>query len=222
MQVTEVTIEDKNENQRLLEQLKYDVFYKKQELEFAIANNASRQRNLEISLELCASKFKISLFIFLFLAILGKIFSDLISVGNSFVTAAFGLIYLIVGIYYLILMIALFYNMLGRFMRWFENFSTKRGKEYCEKKGIFTMSMEHAACAGQLEKQKKEVETVREIEKELEGEIHITRLKELTYIIASMESYPEVPKGKTKATKEEKRKCVILTVIFFFVFYFIL
>ncbi len=215
-------IKDNNENERLLEQLKYDVFYKKQELEFAIAQNASRQRNLETNLGLCASRFKVSVSILLFLVISGMVFSELISVGNSFVTSAFGLIYLITGVFYFGLMIALFYNTLERFMRWFENFSTKRGKEYCEKKGIFTMSMEHAECAGQLEMQKKEVEIVREIEKELEGEIHITRLKELIYIIASMESYPEVPKGKTRATKEEKRKCVIMTVIFFFVFYFFL
>lgn len=215
-------IKDKNENQRLLEQLKYDVFYKRQELEFAIANNASRQRNLERNLQLCASRFKVSLSTLLFLVILGKIFSALISIGNSFVTSAFGLIYLICGVFYFGLMIALFYNTLECFMRWFENFSTKWGKQYCEKKGIFTMSMEQAECAGQLVKQKKELETVKEIEEELEGEIDISRLKELLYIIGTMETGPEVPKGKTKATKEEKRKCVIITVIFFFVLYFLL
>lgn len=127
-------IKDNNENEKLLEKLKYDVFYKKQELEFAIAQNASRQRNLETNLQLCASKFKISISILLFLVILGMIFSELISVGNSFVTSAFGLIYLISGVFYFVLMAALFYNTLERFMRWFENFSIKWGKEYCEKK----------------------------------------------------------------------------------------
>ena len=215
-------IKDEDENKRLLEQLKYNVFYKKQELEFAIAKNASRQRNLERNLELRTSKLKVSISVLLFLLILGMISSQLISAGNSFVRTAFGLIYLICGVFYFGLMTALFYNTLECFLRWFENFSTKWGKEYCEKNGIFTMSMEHAECAKQMGRQKKQVETIKEIEEEIEGEMDISRLKELTYIIGIMETEPEVPEGRTKATKGEERKCIIITVIFCIVLYFLL
>lgn len=213
-------IKDKNENQQKIEQLKYDVFYKKQELEFAIAKNSSRHRNLGKNLEMCASGFKITLLAFLFLVVLGKIFSYLISIGDTFVTSAFGLLYLICGVFYFGLMMVLFYKTMESFMRWLENSDTKWGKRYCEKKGIFTMSMEQAECARQLIKQKKQVEILKEIEEELNGEIETSRLKECSYMVEFMEMEPEVPKGKAKASKEERRICIIIIVLLFLIFFF--
>ncbi|MBD5544159.1 MAG: hypothetical protein HDR01_07965 [Lachnospiraceae bacterium] len=214
-------IEEKDESQKLMEQLEYSIYYKKRDLEFAIASNSSRHRELGRNLDLCNTGLRVSSAIFLFLLIIGRVFLYLIGIGDSFVTSAFGLIYLIGGVFYFGVMLALFIKTADSFMLWFENSGTRWGNHYCEKNEVFTIAMEQAECAERLTKYQNDMERLDEIEKKLEGQIMNSQLREWFSQVEAMKIEPETKKGKTRVAQKEKwKRGVISTILFLLLFAF--
>ncbi|MBD5464627.1 MAG: hypothetical protein HDR22_02205 [Lachnospiraceae bacterium] len=213
------SVKDKDEKQKLLEQLKYAVTYKKRDLEFAIVQNSSLHRDLKKSLELCNFGFKIHLSTMLLLLIIGKVFLYLIRIGDGFATSAFGLIYLICGVFYFGLIFVLLYRTLDYFMRWLENSDAERIHHYCEKKGIYTISMAQAECAKQLTSNRNSMEILNEMEEKLEGEVEKSQLEEWYHMVEAIEIQQNVPKEKKQASGKEKTICGVITVILFFFIY---
>lgn len=213
-------VKDKNEYQLLAERLEYDVLYKKRDLEFAITNNASRHRDLEKNLDLSNSGFKISSAVFISLFIIGKIFLFFMGIGNSFVTSAFGLIYLICGVFYFGVMLALFIKTVDSFWLWFENSDTKWGNSYCEKKGLFTLSMEQAESARLLVRYHNDMKTLDEIEEKMKGQVTAGQLAEWINQVEAIEIQPETK--RTPSMQEGKwKRTVISVILFLFLFNFL-
>ncbi len=210
-------IEEKEESQKLIEQLKYKVFYKKRDLEFAITNNASEHRDLEKNLNLCSLGFKISFALFICLLIIGRIFLSLIGIGNTFVNSAFGLIYLICGVFYFGVMLALFIKVVDSFWLWLENSDTKRGKSYCEKKGLFTLSMRQAECARLLVRYHSDMKVLDEIEKKMEGQTTTGQLVEWINQVEAIEIQPETKRTPSKQEGKWKRTAISV-ILFLFLF----
>ncbi|MCM1162489.1 MAG: hypothetical protein NC412_14890 [Roseburia sp.] len=212
------SVGEKEENQKLMEQLEYQIFYKKRDLEFTITNNTSKHRDLENNLNLCSSGFKISFAVFIGLLLIGKIFLSLIGIGNAFVTSAFGLIYLICGVFYFIIMLVLFIKTADSFWFWFENSDTKWGNSYCEKKGLFTLSMEQAECASLLVRYHNDMDRLNEIEEKMNSPATAAQLKEWLNQVGAIEIQPE--KERTPSTQKGKWKRMAVSVILFLLFFY--
>lgn len=208
---------EKEDNQKLIEQLKYNVFYKKRDVEFAITNNASKHRDLEKNLNLCSLGFKVSFTVFICLLIIGRILLSLIRAGNSFVTAAFGLIYLICGVFYFGVILALFIKTVDSFWIWFENSNTKWGNSYCKKKELFTLSMEQAECAKLLVRYRNDMNTLNEIEEKMEGQVTAGQLMEWLNQVEAIKIQPET-KGKPPAQEGKWKRTIISVILFLFLF----
>lgn len=208
---------EKEDNQKLIEQLKYNVFYKKRDVEFAITGIASKRRDIDKKLDLCSLGFKLSFAIFVGLFIIGKIFRFLIGIGNTFVTSAFGLIYFICGIFYFGVMLALFIKTVDSFWIWLENSNTKWGNSYCKKKGLFTLSMEQAECANLLLRYRNDMNTLDEIEEKMEGQVTASQLMEWLNQVEAIEIQPET-KGKPPAQEGKWKRTVISVILFLFLF----
>lgn len=210
---------EKEENQKLMEQLEYQIFYKKRELEFAITNYTSKHRDLKNNLNLCSSGVKISFAVFISLLLIGKIFRSLTGVGNAFVTTVFSLIYLICGIFYFIAMLVLFIKTADSFWLWLENSDTKWGNSYCKKRGLFTLSMEQAECASLLVRYHNDMGRLKEIEEKMNGQAAAAQLKEWLNQVGAIEIQPETKK-KASSQKEKWKRMAVSVILFLLFFYY--
>lgn len=202
------------DDRQLLNELEYEICFKRENLTFTINQNFSRLRDLRKRQELFKGRLITHMLIFVVLLIVGVVFAFLINIGHSFVTSVFSLIYLFDGIIYMAIMIPLFIKIMELFMRWLENSETNWGNEYCEKHRIFTLAMEQTECARQITKYQNYLKILEEIEDDIKINPSKKQLETCLQQIQAMEIEPVVPKGKTRNTREENIKYTVFFVLF--------